>query len=235
MLPCAYAAATVAGLLLTAIPNWTGRLPLQGEPLAILVVLWLVGRAAMLLSPRIGADVAATLDLSFPLTFLTVVTREIIAGRNWRNLPMLVALAFLLGGNALVLLEAIHVADTAAVGYRIGVATLLMLVSFVGGRIIPSFTRNWLVKQRPDVWSPAAFDWVDRAALVMTAFALAAWVLAPDGVVMPWVCLVAGVARAGTPRPIQRLNPAGSGQAVDVPGRFDRLMLCSARRSACPA
>ena len=189
-----YATATVAGFLLTAILNWTGRLPLQGGPLAILVVLWLAGRAAMLLSPYIGAGVVAALDLSFPLAFLTVVTREIIAGRNWRNLPMLMALAFLLGGNALVHLEAIHVADTAAVGNRIGVATLLMLISFVGGRIIPSFTHNWLVKQRPDVRSPTVFNWVNRAALVMTAFALAVWVLAPDGVVMPWVCLVAGVA-----------------------------------------
>jgi uncharacterized protein involved in response to NO len=189
-----YAAATVAGFLLTAIPNWTGRLPLQGGPLAVLVVLWLAGRAAMLLSPCIGAGVAAALDLAFPLAFLIVVAREIIAGRNWRNLPMLVALAFLLGGNALVHLEAVRVADTAAVGNRIGVATLIMLISFVGGRIIPSFTRNWLTKRRPDVRSPAVFNWVDRVTLVLTAVALAVWVLAPDGVVMPWVCLLAGVA-----------------------------------------
>jgi uncharacterized protein involved in response to NO len=32
-----YAAAVVAGFLLTAIPNWTGRMPLQGGPLALLV------------------------------------------------------------------------------------------------------------------------------------------------------------------------------------------------------
>jgi uncharacterized protein involved in response to NO len=189
-----YAAATVAGFLLTAIPNWTGRMPLQGGPLAILVVLWLAGRAAMLLSSYTGASVAAALDLAFPLVFLAVVAREIVAGRNWRNLPMLAALTFLLGGNALVHLDAVGVADTAAVGNRIGVATLLMLISFVGGRIIPSFTRNWLVKQRPDVRLPAVFNWVDRVALVLTAIALAAWVLAPDGVVMPWVCLAAGVA-----------------------------------------
>src|SRR5579872_2929996 len=39
-----FAAATVAGFLLTAIPNWTGRMPLQGGPLALLVALWAIGR-----------------------------------------------------------------------------------------------------------------------------------------------------------------------------------------------
>ena len=122
---------------------------------------------------------AAALDLAFPLVFLGVIAREIIAGHNWRNLPMLAALACLLGGNALVHLDAVGLSDTAGVGNRIGVATLLMLISFVGGRIIPSFTRNWLVKQRPDVRPPAAFNWLDRVALALTAIALAFWVLAP--------------------------------------------------------
>ena len=82
-----FAAATVAGFLLTSIPNWTGRLPLQGWPLATLVFLWAIGRVAVLLSARLGAPVAAAADLSFPMVFLGIVAREILAGRNWRNLP----------------------------------------------------------------------------------------------------------------------------------------------------
>jgi uncharacterized protein involved in response to NO len=77
-----YGAAVVAGFLLTAIPNWTGRMPLQGGPLVFLVLLWAVGRVAVLLSARIGAGSAAVLDLAFPLVFLAVVPREIAAGRN---------------------------------------------------------------------------------------------------------------------------------------------------------
>jgi uncharacterized protein involved in response to NO len=50
-----FAAATVAGFLLTAIPHWTGRMPLQGWSLAMLVLLWLIGRIAVLLSALIGA------------------------------------------------------------------------------------------------------------------------------------------------------------------------------------
>jgi len=37
--------AIVAGFILTAIPNWTGRLPVAGMPLAALVVWWMLGRA----------------------------------------------------------------------------------------------------------------------------------------------------------------------------------------------
>jgi uncharacterized protein involved in response to NO len=191
-----FAAATVAGFLLTAIPNWTGRMPLQGGPLAMLVLLWACGRAAVLASAMIGEAAAACLDLAFPLAFLAVVAREILAGRNWRNLPMLGALALLLAGNLLVHLDSLGLADTAALGNRIGVATLLMLISFVGGRIIPSFTRNFLAKQRPGSTVPAVFDAFDRAVLATTALALVTWVGAPDGVAAPFLELAAGIALA---------------------------------------
>ena len=38
-----YVPAVVTGFLLTAIPNWTGRLPLQGTPLIVLLVAWIAG------------------------------------------------------------------------------------------------------------------------------------------------------------------------------------------------
>jgi uncharacterized protein involved in response to NO len=191
-----FGAATVAGFLLTAIPNWTGRMPLQGGPLAVLVLLWAAGRAAVLVSGWIGAPAAMALDLAFPAAFLAVVAREIVAGRNWRNLPMLAALALIFAGNLLVHLDAIGAAGTAALGNRLGIATLLMLISLVGGRIIPSFTGNWLAKQRPDVAPPRAFDAFDRAVLVLTALALLAWVAAPEALAASWLAMAAGAAVA---------------------------------------
>jgi len=188
-----FGAAAVAGFLLTAIPNWTGRLPLQGGPLAGLVLLWAAGRIAALISLKTGAIGAAVLDLSFPLAFFGVVAREIIAGRNWRNLPMLGALMLLLLGNLLAHLESLGVAATAELGNRLGVATLLMLISLIGGRIIPSFTRNWLVRERPGVSAPSPFDALDRMALVTTGLALAVWAAAPESAPAPWVELAAGV------------------------------------------
>ena len=49
-----YVPAVVTGFLLTAIPNWTGRLPLQGMPLLVLLLVWIAGRIAVTFSARIG-------------------------------------------------------------------------------------------------------------------------------------------------------------------------------------
>lgn len=189
-----FGAAAVAGFLLTAIPNWTGRMPLQGRGLALLVALWAIGRLAVLLSSWIGAAATAALDMAFPAVFLAAIAREIIGGRNWRNLPMLGALTLLLLGNLLVHLESLQVFKTAEFGNRLGIATLLMLISLIGGRIIPSFTRNWLAKNRPGALLPAPFGFVDRVALGTTAAALSAWVTAPQAAVAPWLELAAGIA-----------------------------------------
>ena len=191
-----FGAATVAGFLLTAIPDWTDRQPLQGAPLACLALLWVAGRAGVLISTRIGADAAAFLDLAFPIAFLGLVAREIVAGRNWRNLPIVAALTFLLLGNLLVHFAAVGITATAEIGNRLGVATLLMLISIVGGRIIPSFTRNWLSRERPEIPPPRVFGGLDRTVLAVTAVALALWVLEPAHLATVWAALAAGLAHS---------------------------------------
>ncbi len=82
-----FVAATIAGFLLTAIPNWTGRLPVRGGPLAGLFGLWATGRLAVALSGLTGPAIVAGLDLTFPLALCAVVWREILTGANWRNRP----------------------------------------------------------------------------------------------------------------------------------------------------
>src|SRR5690606_16871408 len=82
-----FVGAVVAGFLLTAIPNWTGRLPIAGPPLAALAGLWLAGRLAVLFSAYTGAAVAAVLDVGFYGVLAAVAGREVIAAKN-RNLPV---------------------------------------------------------------------------------------------------------------------------------------------------
>ena len=69
-----------------------------------------------------------------------------------------------------------------------------MLISFVGGRIVPSFTRNWLAKQRPGVDPPAPFDWLDRAVIGLVALTLLVWLFAEDAAIAPWIELLGGIA-----------------------------------------
>ena len=191
-----YAFATIAGFLLTAIPNWTGRLPLRGAPLATLAVLWLAGRIGVLSSGAIGAPAGMALDLAFPLAFSAVIARELVAGRNWKNLPMLGGLSLLFAGSVLVHLQSLGVANTADLGNRLGIATVLMMIALIGGRIVPSFTRNWLAKARPKGRLPAPIGRFDLAALLVTAAGLLAWAIAPAAEYTPYAELAAGAATA---------------------------------------
>jgi uncharacterized protein involved in response to NO len=188
-----FVVAAIAGFLLTAIPNWTGRMPLQGLPLAALVAAWLAGRAAVFGSAWIGGGIAATLDLSFLALLVAVVLREIFAGRNWRNLPMPVVLGGLLVANVLMHADAIGLVATGAFGQRLGIAIVILLIGLVGGRIIPSFTSNWL-KKRQASYLPAGFGVFDRGALGLAAAALTIWVVAPESPIAGAALIAAGVA-----------------------------------------
>jgi uncharacterized protein involved in response to NO len=192
-----FAGAAAAGFFLTAIPNWTGRLPLQGAPLMLLAALWLAGRIACAVSALTGPEVAAAVDLAFLFFLLLAVIREIAAGRNWRNLPMVGALAVLLAANLMFHLESLGLTETARFGARLGIATLLMMITLIGGRIIPSFTRNWLVKQNAAADRlPAPFGIVDRAALAISLVALIAWVIELQAAVTGALLIAAGIAAA---------------------------------------
>ena len=72
-----YVSAVIAGFLLTAIPNWTGRLPVNGYALATLAGLWLAGRAAILTSAIIGEDLSAVIDIAFLVIIAAAAAREI--------------------------------------------------------------------------------------------------------------------------------------------------------------
>jgi uncharacterized protein involved in response to NO len=171
--------AAIAGFLLTAMPNWTGRRPIQGLPLAILFVLWLAGRAAVGTSALIGTGAAAAVDLAFLAALFGTALREIVAGRNWRNLPITVFVAVLFAANALTHLEAAGLATTGLAGQRLGIAVVVLLISLIGGRIIPSFTRNWL-RLHGATRMPAEPGVLDGASIATLAVALAAWVAVPQ-------------------------------------------------------
>ena len=185
-----YVPAIVAGFLLTAIPNWTGRLPVTGGPLLALVATWAAGRAAILVSARLGAPAAALVDLLFLACLAAVIAREIVAGRNLRNAKVLALVALLWLGNATFHWEAMTHAG-GGYGTRLGIGIIVLLISLIGGRIIPSFTRNWLVRQ-PAGRLPAPFARFDVVCLCAGAVAIACWIARPDAPLTAASAAVAG-------------------------------------------
>lgn len=188
-----YLSAVIAGFLLTAVPNWTGRLPVVGWPLAGLVGLWLLGRLAVLIGAGWPAWVVAMLDLALPVALIAFLAREIITGRNWRNLPVLGLLTLFAVANGLFHIEAAIGPAQDGYGLRLGLAAVLMLIALIGGRIVPSFTRNWLAK-RNATRLPVAFSRADGAVLGLTGIALLAFVTVPYGGVTASLCVGAGLA-----------------------------------------
>jgi uncharacterized protein involved in response to NO len=181
--------AVITGFLFTAIPNWTGRLPLRGRPLMFLVALWIAGRAFVTFSAETGWLAAMLVDCSFLLLIAAAAAREIIAGKKWNNLSVVVLILVLLAGNVAFHLEA-HLKGAAEYSIRVGIGVVVLLISLIGGRIIPSFTRNWLVKANPGRL-PVPFVRFDMLSVGAGAVALVCWTVSP---VAAWTGVALGVA-----------------------------------------
>ncbi|TPJ81388.1 NnrS family protein [Mesorhizobium sp. B2-6-2] len=189
-----YLPAVVTGFLLTAIPNWTGRLPVQDFRLLALVLLWIAGRAAVFFSAETGWLLSAVIDCSFLLAVVAAAATEIVVGRNWRNLKVLLPVATLFAANVMFHAEA-HYQGISDMSRRLGLAAVVLLVMIVGGRIVPSFTRNWLVREKPGRL-PASFGRFDVGTIALSAVALVAWTFFPDAIATGVLLVAAAIFNA---------------------------------------
>lgn len=189
-----YVTASVSGFVLTAIPNWTGRLPVRGGPLLALFVVWVAGRFALLAVDVIGFVAAAVIDSLFLPALAAVVLREIFVGRDRRNVKVAALVTALAAANILFHLE-VFVSGTPSYALRTGVAVIVGLITLIGGRITPSFTRNWLAK-RTSRRLPAPPGRYDMVALGGGALALASWIALPDAPTTGVMLLAAGILHA---------------------------------------
>lgn len=140
-----FAVAAVAGFLLTAVPNWTGALPVSGMPLAVLFCIWLAGRVTMMLSVAFPAWVPAAVDLVFLPALASVAARQLFVKPSLRNSVFLLLLAVMITGNVLYHGRASGIISVdPLLGPHLGLWTLVVMLTIIGGRVIPSFTHNWI-------------------------------------------------------------------------------------------
>jgi uncharacterized protein involved in response to NO len=180
-----YAAAAMTGVLLTAIPNRSGRLAVSGWPLGVLALLWFAGRVAMLASGKIGGVAAAAIDAGFLVTIAALVAHEMIAGKDWRNWRVLAVLGVLVVGNIVFHAEVL-LHGVADYGIRIALGAAVMLIAMLVG------------------------DRIERAALAVTSLALVAWIAAPARPATGALMIVAGLLQA-----MQLARRAGGGTRAD--------------------
>ena len=88
-------------------------------------------------------------DLALPLGLPALISRNIVAGKNWRNLLLLALLQLFATGNGLFDWEAARGAAAAqGMGLRMGLGAGIAMIAVVGGRIIMIFTCNLLVTHK---------------------------------------------------------------------------------------
>lgn len=159
-----YAMAVIAGFLLTAVANWTGRPTASGQRLALLVALWMAARLLALLEGRGASWMMALADLGFQLSLAVELARNLILARQWRQMGILAKVVLLGVGNGLFYLGLLGYLDRGIHwGLYGGLYLVIGLILTMGRRVIPAFTERGvdypvsLVNRR----------WVDVGSLVV--------------------------------------------------------------------
>ncbi|MBI3515388.1 MAG: NnrS family protein [Proteobacteria bacterium] len=182
-----FALAGITGFYLTAVPNWTGAPPVRGGRLMILVALWLAGRAAMWNSAALPASVVAAAELALLPVLAAFVLPALVAAKRPRNLIFLVIPLALETAILLVHLEPLGWADDSAwTGLQLGIDLALLLITVIGGRIVPTFTANAL-RARGEIRLPRTPPLLDRLAIL----SMLAMLIADLTERAPWIGIAA--------------------------------------------
>jgi len=184
-----YAAAVVAGFLLTAVRNWTGVNTPNGGALALLALLWLLGRLLPWFAGWLPAPLIAFIDLAFLPTLALALKGPLWQGKPRVNrifVPILLAMAL---ANLLFHLEPLGIAATAQQGNDVMLLLLVLLIAILGGRVMPFFAQSALPG-----FKPRRFEWAEQGTL----WVLAALALVQAALPSPWLIAPLAVAAAVT-------------------------------------
>lgn len=146
-----FVAAAIAGFMLTAVPSWTGARGFAGKPLILLFCLWLGGRIAMAATGLLPLPVVAVLELAFLPALAATLAPSLLRSSN-RNRPLLIVLLALWTTDA-AFLYALHESDflLASTALRAALDVVALLVTVIGGRIVPAFTASALRQRGREV------------------------------------------------------------------------------------
>ncbi len=185
-----FGVAVIAGFLLTAVGNWTGRETATGRGLLALVLLWLSGRALLLLPFALPRALVAAVDLAFLPVLIAVLARPLLAAQSRRNLALLVVLFGLFLANGLVHGAALGLVpvEVSRPALLVGLDWITVMMLLIAGRVLPMFTKN-----ATGVSSIRSRPWLDRAALAAVIGATLAEALGADGRVVGSLLGLAGV------------------------------------------
>ena len=188
--------AAIAGFLLTAVPSWTGARGFAGAPLMMVTVAWLAGRIAFACATWLTLPVLAAGELVFIPALVLLIAVPLLRARN-RNTPLLLVL-IVFWATDVVFMFAVSRADVmlAGIALRTGINLVLLLVTVIGGRIVPSFTASALRAQGDDSRIRHA-AWLEWIVIGSMAVILIVDVIAPYSALAALIAGLAAIAQAG--------------------------------------
>jgi uncharacterized protein involved in response to NO len=173
-----FIAAAIAGFMLTAVPSWTGERGFSGRPLIVLTALWVAGRAAFAVGDALPLEVVLFAELLFVPGVLIVLAPSILRSSN-RNWPLLLVwLAFWGSDIAFAYAALSGQAGLAGTALRGSLGLVLVLITVIGGRIIPAFTGNAL-RARGAAVTMRTSNVLELVVIVSTASYVCAEIVAP--------------------------------------------------------
>jgi uncharacterized protein involved in response to NO len=184
--------AALAGFMLTAVPSWTGQRGFAGWPLALLAGIWLLGRLFVATASHWPVAVYTAVDLAFLPALAAFLAAPLVRSRN-RNTRLLLVLAALCAVNATFYWALAHANPALArTALLVGVNLVLLLVTLIGGRIVPAFTSAALSQQGRDA---TLHTWwvLDAAAVTAMVGVLLVDIFLPQSRVAGGMALVAAV------------------------------------------
>jgi uncharacterized protein involved in response to NO len=189
-----FVGAAAAGFVLTAVPNWTTRRGYFGPPLMALFALWLAARITINPFITVPLWVPFLFDVFFIPALIGLILPSLVRSRNRKNY-MIAGMLGLYGlANILCWLELMGWAHgTWDSGVTLGFDLVLLLVTVIGGRIVPSFTSSSLHRQGVEIQLPVN-TWLDRAAILLTALLLFAHQFSDGNIAVAGIAAAAAVA-----------------------------------------
>ncbi len=182
-----YTLAVIAGFLLTAVGNWTGKRTISGVPLLLLLLVWLVARAMPFIEHPQAMLAMASLDIVFNIGLAIAILIPILEVRQWKHLAIWSKVVFLLAGNGLFYLGLFNILDNGVqLGIYTGLYIILSLIMLMGRRVIPFF----IEKGVGGSVVITNYRWLDLSSL----FLMLAFIVLEVFIVMPqWATITAAV------------------------------------------
>ena len=190
-----FIAAAIAGFMLTAVPSWTGGRGFAGRPLMLLAALWLLGRLAMSFAGPSEQRWLLLAELAF-LPAVIVTLAPSLLGKRSRNSPLLLVLLLFWIADAVFVVGVLR-ADAALAGnsLRAALNLTLVLITVIGGRIVPAFTGNALRARGAEV-TLRRWPAIEGLAVAATLCYAIADTVAPLHLVTAGIAAIAALAHA---------------------------------------